>query len=885
MRWLKHALRRVFGRDRLEEDMTRELRLHLEQQVAENRAAGMGPAEALRRARLAFGGLDAVTEACRDQRRFPLIEDLLQDLRFAWRGFWKRPAIGVTAVLTLSLAIGATTAVFSVVESFLLRPPPYTDPARLVFITGHSLGAVGAELPVSRPDLAEWRSQARSFTDIVGYWPTSYLVTGGATPERLMAGSVTDGFLDLLGVPPVMGRGLLEADHQPGADPVVLISFGLWQRQFGGRPEAVGETLTLGERTVTVVGVPPRDFIGPFNSPWDGVVPVEVDAPVGRRDALEVMPIARLQAGMTVADAQVEMDTLFAQLRQRYGRDASDSVQVVSLMERVSSYRRPRLLMLLGAVLLVLLIASTNVAGLLSARAVDRQRELGLRIALGAARARVVRQLLAEAAMLVALAVAVGLALASGMLALAEALAPPPLAPPGRGFELNVTVLLFAMAVASASALACGLVPALRLACPRLADSLKTGGPMVGPSRRSGRWRGSLATVELALSFALLIGAGLLGRDLLARWPSEPGFSTTNRLALRLRLQAGRYPTANAKRLFVDDVRTRLAGLSGVRSVSVSNILPFDGFGHRLAVQAAGQTAPADDYRPTVGYRAVTADHLQVMGIPVLEGRSLRLTDDAAAPPVAIVNQALRRQLFADGPAVGRQVDVVERDARGLEGERRRRLTVVGVAGNVDDSTISGRPTPRLYAPYAQAPTEVVTFVILAETPANTLGDAARAEVWRVDADQVVARTATLDQLVSSRFDEPRFVAVVMGVFAAIGMIIAGLGLYGTLSYTVVARFRELGIRIAVGARRGHVVRLIARQGGLTYVVGLGAGIAGAWALVRVVMSSVVVRVSPRDPATFLLAALVLAAVAALAIAIPVRRATKIDPVVALRMD
>ena len=222
-------------------------------------------------------------------------------------------------------------------------------------------------------------------------------------------------------------------------------------------------------------------------------------------------------------------------------------------------------------------------------------------------------------------------------------------------------------------------------------------------------------------------------------------------------------------------------------------------------------------------------------------------------------------------------MDVVERDARGLEGERRRRLTVVGVAGNVDDSTISGRPTPRLYAPYAQAPTEVVTFVILAETPANTLGDAARAGVWRVDADQVVARTATLDQLVSSRFDEPRFVAVVMGVFAAIGMIIAGLGLYGTLSYTVVARFRELGIRIAVGARRGHVVRLIARQGGLTYVVGLGAGIAGAWALVRVVMSSVVVRVSPRDPATFLLAALVLAAVAALAIAIPVRRATKID--------
>ena len=634
---------------------------------------------------------------------------------------------------------------------------------------------------------------------------------------------------------------------------------------------------------MTVAGVLPATFRGPFNAAWDCLIPDEVATPSADRDAFEVYPIARLRQDVTVNDAQVEMENVSARIRRRTGREPTDGVVVMSLSEREVGYQRPGLLLVLGAVLLVLSIAIANASGLVAARSLERRREFALRASLGASGRRIVQQVLAETAVLVALAAAAGLLVAVTGLAVAWPLAPGSYTRVARGFEINGALLLFALAVTAGSTLACGLAPALATT-ERQTGALKSGGERVAPAPWK-RWRYGLGVLEIALSLTLLVGAALLVRDLGARWPHDPGFETVNRLTLKLRLDDSRYRTDGDRRSFVDRVRSRLSLLPGVRSVSTANIVPFDGFAYRLAAQRADAASDSEAETTPVELRTVSADHLQQMGIPIVEGRPLEPSDDAGTEPVAVISRTLRQRLFDDTPALGQPMRILDPYTDGVDAERYQEVTVVGVAGDVHNSTVSTSPTPPVYRPYAQAPLPSVTFVLATYLPPARLVDAAQNAIWRLDPDQLISRVATANQLVSSRFAEPRFFVLVFGAFAMIGVVIAGSGLYGTLSYTVVARFRELGIRVALGARSRHVLALVMREGAAICIGGFAAGLLGAWVLSKIVLNTMLIRISPLDPVAYLFAALALAALGSIAMGIPARRATKVDPLTSLRLE
>ncbi len=781
---------------------------------------------------------------------------------------WRSPAFTAVAVLTLALGIGANTAIFSVINAVLLRPLPYKDPERLVFVWGQNprIGHEGASLP----DFTDWRSQNTAFEGMAGLAGQSFNLTSGDEPERLLGYAATANLFPLLGVEPALGRGFRAGEDKPGAERVAILSHGLWERRFGSDPSLVGKSLTLSGQSYVVVGVLPRDFRAP-NDPeiW---APMTFDpARFGRRNDF-VTVIARLKPGVSLEQGQAEMTTVARRLEQQYPQTNTGwTAWVVPLHSYlVRDFRQP-LWILLGVVGFVLLIACANVANLLLARAAGRRREIAVRAALGAGRRRLIRQLLTESVLLAAAGGAAGILLAlygiSGLLAMTPAELP-------RLININIDgpVLAFTVGVALLTGFVFGLAPALETSRLELAASLKEGGR--GATAGSGaRLRGALVAGQLALSLVLLIGMGLLIRSFWRLQAAPAGFRPDNVLTARITQPAARLKERVQVAQFFTDVLERVAKLPGLRAAGLISAVPLSGNNSNLDFTIAGRPPLPPGQNLTADFRVASPDYFRAMGIPLVRGRPFAAQDHTQAPPVAIINEATVRRYFAGQDPLGQRLTI--------DGPARE---IVGVVGNVKHESLAAPLEAEIYVPYQQSGARTLSLAVWTQgDPLATVGPL-RNEVRAVDKEVPVYNVRTMEAMVKASLAQRRFILILLGVFAVLALALAAVGIYGVVSYVVTQRTHEFGVRLALGASAGDVARLVLRQGMTLVGVGVAIGLAAAAGLTQL-LGTLLYQVSAIDLPTFAGIAALLAAVAMAAAWIPARRATKVDPMEALRHE
>ena len=813
------------------------------------------------------------------------METLLQDIRYGVRMLLKRPSFTLIAVVALALGIGANTAIFSVVNAVLLRPLPFAEAGRLmnVWETNPQRGQTRAA--VSYPDFADWREQNHSFDYMSTYHDSDFILTGGGEPLRLLGAVVNADLFPLLGAQPAIGRTFRPDEDKPGeGGRVVVLGHGLWQRQFGSDPNVVGRAVTLNGNSYTVVGVMPAGFTFPIEStPIELWTTVAEDAsgkePItGMRGAHYMNVIARLKPGVTEAQAQGEMDTISARLAQQYpDTNAHRGTNVMSALESLVGDVRPALLILLGAVGCVLLIACANVANLLLARATTRHKEIAIRAALGASRLRVVRQLLTESVLLALAGGALGLLVALWGGDLLMALSGDEL-PRATQINLDWRVLGFTLLVSCVTGVLFGLVPALHAARFDLTESLKEGGRTGGEGGRRNRVRGALIVAEVAVALVLLVGAGLLVESLRRLQQVNPGFDAHNVLTATVSLPEAQYKTEQQVE-FYRNLRERIAQLPGVTSASVVFPLPLGGDRIGISFETEGRPLPKSDL-PVTELRMVTPDYFRTLNIPLVKGRDFTVRDDARAPGVIIVNEAFARKFFPDEDPIGHRVkpgiSTDENDPVMRE--------IVGVVGNVKHKSLSAAVEPEAYVPHAQIPFGSMTLVVKTAGDASGLAGAVRNEVRALDKDLPVYNVKTLDDYLAISVAQPRFNTLLLASFAALALVLTAVGLYGVMSYSVVQRTHEIGVRIALGAQRRDVLKLVVGQGMLLALIGTGLGLLASLAATRV-LASLLYEVSAADPLIYAGITLLLTTVALVACYIPARRATKVDPMIALRYE
>lgn len=798
------------------------------------------------------------------------MDTLWQDLRHAARLLRRSPGFTVAAVVTLALGMGANTAMFSVVHAVMLRPLPYTEPERLVRIRGGS----------SLPDVQDWVAQARSFDGFGAYRSHFLDLTGGAAAERVDGALVTGDLFRILGARAERGRLLEAHDDRPGGPKRIALSHGFWQRRLGGDPGVVGRTVRFSTGEYEVVGVMPAGFRLPEveAEAWAPLVP-ESPEEAAARGAHSLMAVGRLRPGTSLPAAQEDMDAIAARLSAAYPEENKDRRFVLNpLHQFLVRDVRGALVLLLGAVAFVLLIAATNVANLLLARAAARQKEIAIRASLGASRARLVRQLLAESVLLAALGGAVGLLVAKWLTDLVVRASPPGV--PGIDLvRLDPRVLAFTAAVSLVTGLVFGLVPALHGSRVSLVPSLKEGGRATGAPARP-RLRSALVVSQVALALVLLVGAGLLLRSLQRLQSVDPGFDPARLVTFNLTPPMSRYGDIPKRTRLFEDVLTRVAALPGVTAVGATSELPF-GMGsvfHNFVIDGRPPLDPGSE--PEIYSRSVSPSYLRTLGLPVLRGRALSEDDRAESPRVAVINEAAARRHFAGEDPIGRRIAW----ARAPE---RLWITVVGLVGDVRAQELAEDEVPALYTPMAQELREWKTWmnvaVRTAEAP-ESLAAAVRREVAGVDADIPVTRVRAMDDLITASVAPRRFNLLLLGGLAALALVLAAVGLHGVISYTVAQRTQEMGVRVALGAAPRDVVRLVLGQGLALTLGGVAMGAAAALGLTRFV-SNMLFGVRATDPATFMGVALLLVAVAALACYRPARQAARVDPLVALRGD
>jgi putative ABC transport system permease protein len=806
------------------------------------------------------------------------METTWHDLRFAARMLAKKPGFTLVAVVALALGIGANTAIFSVVNSVLLEPLPYREPERLMMVWEDAT-SLGYPRDTPAPaNFVDWRDQNSVFEGMAASASETFNITGDGEPEKIEAARVSAGLFRLLGVMPASGRDFAAEEDQPGGERVAVISHGLWQRRYGARPEVVGGTVTLDGEPHTVVGImPPR-----FEFPSRGV-DVWVPIALGGEEAasrgnhyLEV--VARLKPGVNPAQAQSDMDAVARRLQELYpDTNTGLGVAVVPLHEQLVGEIRPALLILLGAVGLVLLIACANVANLLLARAAARYREAAVRAALGAGRLRLVRQFLTESLLIAMLGGAAGLLLAFAGLRVLAAFIPEEISL-AREISLDPRVLAFTVAISAATGIVFGLVPALQASSPNLNDSLKEGGRDPSAAGKS-RARSTLVISEVALALVLLIGAGLLINSFVRLQSVDPGFRSDNLLTMSVVLPDTKYPDASRRAAFYDQTLARVGALPGVESAAVVTRLPLTFKGNANSYSVEGFPEPSPDQRPIAVTRVISPDYFRAMGIAVLRGRHFTPQDREDSGNVVVVNETFANRYWPGDDPVGKRIKM------GSLSSDAPWLTIVGVAADVRQFELSAPPRPQMYLPYTQldffSPRDLV--VRTASDPL-ALATAVRNEVWAVDPDQPVSNVRTMGSIVAESLARQRFSMLLLAIFAGVALALAAVGIYGVLSYTVTQRTREIGIRMALGAERRDVMRLVVGQGFRLVVIGLAIGIVAALGLSRL-MASLLFGVSPSDPATFLAVPAVLAAVALVASYVPARRATRVDPMRALRYE
>jgi putative ABC transport system permease protein len=812
-------------------------------------------------------------------RRVSYIENLLQDVRYGLRILVKNPRFTAVAVLTLALGSGANTAIFSVVNTVLLRPLPYKDADRLVTVWGRDR-ARGYDTDLVSPlDFADWRAQNHLFSSMAASTDVQYTLTGVGEPAVIVAYSFSADFFHVLGVAPLLGRTFLPEDEQPGRNNVAVLSYSLWQSRFGGRQDLVGKNISLDGAPYTVVGIMPPGFQYPtFTQLWTPLTILNEAANDRAYRYLRVM--ARLKPGVTIRQAQIEMNAIARRLALEYPKTNKDedATNIISLRQMLSGDIRPALLVLACAVGFVLLIACANVANLLLARAAGRQKEVAVRAALGASRSRLVRQLLTESVLLGVAGGALGFLLAFWCVGALLPMFPPTLfnisIPHLDKIPIDGWVLGFALSVSLLTGVIFGLVPALQAGRANTNESLKESSRSLTGSAQDRRFRSALVVAEVALSVMLLAAAGLTLKSFLHLLGSNLGFNPQNVLTMRVLLPSYRYKEDAQQLAFSNQALERIRSLPGVQSAGTVTFLPLSGWWGsrqvRLAGQSAGPTQP-----PSVLWSSVTPVYFQALSIPLLSGRLFTDQDTRGARAVAIVSKSLALQLAPNADPVGKQIDV-----EGLKGT----IEVVGVVGDVHQLGITSELTAEVYLPFAQDPTPLICFAIRTASDPLNLAKAAERAVWAVDKDQSIGYIMRMDELASESLAPQRVVTLLLGSFAAMALLLAALGIYAVIAYSVAQRTHEIGIRMALGARPTDILKLVVGQGLGLALAGGALGLAGSFGLTRF-LSSLLCGVRPSDPLVFVAVSALLAGVALLASFIPARRATKVDPMVALRYE
>lgn len=880
MRILAAKIRWWFSRRREEGEFARELEEHLALLVEENVSRGMPAEEARRMARVRLGGSTQLREIHREQRGWLGAETACRDVSFALRTLRKTPAFTLVCVLTLGLGIGASTAIFSVVNSVLLRPLPYPNHERLVRIgemhPGNGCGLCGNFGNATYANFNDVERSAATVENVSAFREWSFNLTGDGEPEQVPGALVSGNFFAALGSKPAAGRMIAPEDDAPGADShVVVLSYALWQRRFGADRGIVGKTLRINAEDYRVLGVMARGLDYPEKSEvWCPLVPHGEFRNNRRAHLLTI--VADLKAGRAMAAAQAEISAIGERIeKQNASEDPAMSLVTVSLKKSLVAPMQPALVVLAFAVALLLVMACANLANLLLARAAAREKEFALRTALGAGRLRLVRQLLTESFVLATLGAAVGLGIAAWSVQLIGTLDARDLP---RFSELNIDwrVLGFTLMISWLSAVAFGLAPALSGAKMDLNTSLKEGaGAALGASRR-GASR-ALIVPQFALALVLLVGAGLLGNSFVRLLRVNPGFNPTDVLAVQLFFSPTEYPERDVKgALVLQQMLENVRSIPGVRSAGMVTALPITG-GASTDFTIEGRPLPEAKDEPSADIRSADPAYFRTMGIALLAGREFTEADNATARRVMVINETMARQYWPNGSPIGQHVTMKDWGPP-LTGE------IVGVVGDVKTNGLDEAVGPMIYWPHFQFPELFNTIVVRGDGEPARLLPAVKAAIWAVNKNQAISKIETMEGVLSESLARRRLYMILLGVFAGAALLLAGVGIYGTVSYSVSQRIREMGIRIAVGAERGDVLWLVLGQAARVALLGIVIGVAAALGLTRL-MNSLLFGVSATDPATFVGVSSLLTLVALCASFLPARRAMRVDPMVALRHE
>ena len=895
-----------------DDDLDRELRAHLDLEAEDLRSAGSNPREAMHAARRTLGNTTLLKEAIREMSGWTSLERLSQDLQYGVRLLRRSPGFSIVAILTLALGIGANSAIFSVVNAFLLRPLPFADSGRLMRLWPAN------DTITSYPNFLDWKTRSRSFDQVEAYVPRSFNITGGDRPQHVQGLRTSGGLLQLLEVNPIHGRTFIPDEIQPGRDHVVLLSEGLWQSRFARDSGVLGKTVKLNDDVFTVIGILPSTFQFPPDHPADIVLPQPPDPNrghgfinvVGRLKANAALPqaqvemetignssswmlpqppdpdrghgflnvVARLKSGATLPQARVEMDTIARQQELQYpAEDKEKRVRVLSLRDSYAANFRPALLIFLSAVGFVLLIACANVANLFLARTAGRNKELVVRAALGAGRLRLIRQLITESALVGLAGGAVGLLLAYwGMQGLVTLVRSTFATHALDTVSIDATVLAFTLLLSLAVGMLAGLAPAFGATRLDVNDTLKEGSRGLTGSRRRNRIRGALVVAEIALALVLLIGAGLMIKTFVLLNSVDAGIHPENVLTLNLAIGGKKYAETQARAPFVSEVLHRVEQLAGVQSAAVVTDAPLSGDIDAIGFSIEGRPDPAPDHKLSLNVNVVGPGYLRTLGIPLLKGRDFTERDTTGTPLAVLINQAMARKYWPNQDPIGARIS----------SDGKTWAAIQGVVGDVRQEGLSVEPVPEVYLSYLQDPFAWPYLTMLVHTSVDPmkLVSSIQGAIWSVEKDLPISSIVSMEQLRSHSIAQPRLTALLLSVFAALALILATVGIYGVMAYSVTQRTHEMGLRMALGARASDVLTLVVGQGLQLAAIGVALGLAGAFAMTRV-LEKFLWGVRPTDPVTFTAVSLLLAAVAMLASYLPARRATHVDPMLALRYE
>ncbi|HKV40586.1 MAG TPA: ABC transporter permease [Blastocatellia bacterium] len=892
--WLRRIgskLRAAVLRRRLDRDLEDELQFHLSMRHDDYQAEGLGPAQARDAARRRFGNAALLKEACRDTWSFVSLDAFFKDIRYAGRTLTHNSGVTAACILTIALGIGASTATFTAVDNILIQPLPYRSSKQLVFVWDNFLKLNFRHIPAAPAEFLDYRNRNRVFSDVAAFSTGTADLTGSGDPEQVPVAYVSTNLFAVLGAEPAAGRLFSADETQIGKKHVVLISDGLWKRRFGSDPALAGKTLTLDGAAYTIAGIMPARFEFP-NRSFQFAVPADIFAPLSfttaefedRGGVHGINVIAALKPGIEVQQAQTDMDRVAAQLESEYprsyrgphGEDAGWRLTVVSLQDQVVGRMRPALLILSASVAFVLLIACANVASLLLARAAVRQREFAIRAALGGGRVRLIKQLLTESTLLGVFGGCLGLLIAYAGLRALLAFGPADV-PRLNDVTVNGRALAFTLSTSILAGILFGLAPAIRTSGPNLTVPLKENGRGFGPGRRN-RLGNALIVAEIALALILVVSAALMAKSFHGISQVDPGFRAENVLTASVELSSTRSSDTGSRETFYNLLLQKLEATPGVQSAALITNLPMSGHNSQAPFTIRGRDYDANGVPPSAIRHVASKGYFKTIGVPLLSGRDFSDEDTDDARAAVIINQKLAFDFWKGGNAVGQQLKI------GGPGSPNPWMTIVGVAGAVRQIGLDSEPAPELYLPYIQNPGAEMDVVVRAYSNPADLAPAVRAAVRSIDPLQPVASIATMESIVDRTLAGQRFNAILMSVFAAIALILAAVGIYGLMNYSVAERTREIGICIALGAGRNDILKLVVARGLKLAVAGVFLGAASAFAWTRL-LASLLYGVSPSDPSVFIAISVLFIAVALLAAYLPAKRAMSVDPLAALRYE